>query len=965
TTDFIITSGTITAPTLLTIAGNYTNNGTFTDSSGTVYFTGTSKTLGGTMTGTTDDFNTIEFLNSGSWTFNANASTTVFTITSGTVTVSSQLVTISGVFTNNGTFTTDASSLLYFAGSGNITGTLTGTSQLRDVEILASRTFAANASTTAFTIASGATLTAPTLLSIAGNYTNNGDFTDGGGSNAVLFDGTSAQTIAGQMTGTADDFNHVEFLGAGSKTFSANASSTDFTIDSGAGTIDVTGRLITIAGNYTGSILATSTATRFYFTGTSKTLSGTMTGSAAFADVEFLNSGSWTFNANATTTSFIITSGTVTAPSGHLSISSDFTNSGTFTNNSGTVIFDGSGTSTITGATTWNNFTVVVAGKAIEFQNGVTQTFNGLLKINGVSGNLINLFSDSPPTQWTINHQGTEDVSFARIKDSACSGTDITTSDSEDAGNNGTCWVFAVGNPTISSDTNQVFEVSQAATVNSPITVTDNSSPTITTANDLRIAIATSSVDMLWDTSSTTAGFSGTASGKVSNPVSYEGGGSVLVIPVDTNFAGSDTLIISDLLFISFNTVNAAVSALDIFKDGPSDQTSDADDDKTIAIKGTFALVVHDAGQEANKFNISGTSVTAAELFAFKLTPTGEDASITNLVFQLSGVSGFASGDITNATTTIDYGGDGAIDAGDEEVGGTGVVSISGSTGTITFSTEFAATTTRNYILKADVAGIDAGDEMVFKLFKDDITSQGVTSSENIDATGSLAGVNHNKPAGGGGGGTGGEGPAGAGEETGGGGGAGEEIGDESGFLAPTALGATSTWATASNAFTSDDADATETTADDLQDYRDFSFNVPSGNEITGIEVKLEASASTAAGTIEVALSEDEGISTTTVKATPTLTTTDTVYRLGGSSDQWGITWTPSETNNTNFRLRLVGQPSGGNTVRVDAIQVKVFHQTTGGGGGGGGGVFKRLQQFLAQLDGLVENLVALVARLP
>jgi len=214
TTDFTITNGSITAPTLLTVAGNYSNSGDFTDNSGTVFFSGSGITLGGEMTGAADDFSTIEFLSSGTKTFNANASTSVFTIQSGSgaVDVSTRLITIAGVFTNDATFTTNGTSKLFFTGSGNIAGTLTGTSQLRDVEFLASRTFAANASTTVLTIASGATLTAPALLTVAGNYTNNGDFTDGGGSNTVFFSG--AITLAGQMTGTADDFNHVEFLGA-------------------------------------------------------------------------------------------------------------------------------------------------------------------------------------------------------------------------------------------------------------------------------------------------------------------------------------------------------------------------------------------------------------------------------------------------------------------------------------------------------------------------------------------------------------------------------------------------------------------------------------------------------------------------------------------------------------------------------------------------------------------------------
>jgi hypothetical protein len=47
-----------------------------------------------------------------------------------------------------------------------------------------------------------------------------------------------------------------------------------------------------------------------------------------------------------------------------------------------------------------------------------------------------------------------------------------------------------------------------------------------------------------------------------------------------------------------------------------------------------------------------------------------------------------------------------------------------------------------------------------------------------------------------------------------------------------------------------------------------------------------------------------------------------------------GRVWTPTETDNGNFFIEVIGNPSG-NTISIDAIQVRVFHQATGGGGGG------------------------------
>jgi hypothetical protein len=120
------------------------------------------------------------------------------------------------------------------------------------------------------------------------------------------------------------------------------------------------------------------------------------------------------------------------------------------------------------------------------------------------------------------------------------------------------------------------------------------------------------------------------------------------------------------------------------------------------------------------------------------------------------------------------------------------------------------------------------------------------------------------------------------------------------------------------------------------QSYTIFGFNVPNGNRVDGIEVKLEASGSSPAGTIQVALSWNGGANVTTVKATPVLTGSDVVYVLGGPSDTWGRSWSAGEFSNANFFVRVIGQPNQ-NTVRVDAIQVRPYHATTGGGGGAGG----------------------------
>ena len=150
-------------------------------------------------------------------------------------------------------------------------------------------------------------------------------------------------------------------------------------------------------------------------------------------------------------------------------------------------------------------------------------------------------------------------------------------------------------------------------------------------------------------------------------------------------------------------------------------------------------------------------------------------------------------------------------------------------------------------------------------------------------------------------------------------------------------------WTGGANAYDKQDGTyATTNVANASTSYTDYGYSVPGSNTITGIEVKLEISGTTAAGDIDVDLSWDGGSTWTTTKATPSLTTTDTVVTVGGPADTWGRTWSASDFSNANFRVRLTGQPSS-NTVQVDAIQVRVYHQAGSGDGdqgdkGDGGG---------------------------
>jgi len=87
-----------------------------------------------------------------------------------------------------------------------------------------------------------------------------------------------------------------------------------------------------------------------------------------------------------------------------------------------------------------------------------------------------------------------------------------------------------------------------------------------------------------------------------------------------------------------------------------------------------------------------------------------------------------------------------------------------------------------------------------------------------------------------------------------------------------------------------------------------YGFIVPAGSTIQGIEVKLNSRVDSTSGSPRfcVQLSWDGGTTWTTSITSATLSTAETMYILGGVTNTWGHTWTNTEFDNANFRVRLV-----------------------------------------------------------
>jgi hypothetical protein len=737
------------------------------------------------------------------------------------------------------------------------------------------------------------------------------------------------------------------------------------------------GKFVAVASTGSGNRVMTSDDTILWLTGTEVTATGTMTGASQLRDVRI--SGEVTFGANASTTNLLIatSSSSTTLPSA-ISIAGDYENNGTVHAGAGTVYLSGSNPQTLSGTMTatssfndlyiQNNsrigtttFDAVMTANSltaqgstyIAFKSGATTTID-TLTLSGSSTAPISLGATATGTESNFVLTSTASVSYTTISDSnACGSTggaiDVSVGNNTDGGDTD-CWDF-LGTPAGSSSValaeSYTFYVGEATTTLGTITITDAETPSITSANDIRLTIATTTTDFRFDTSVTAPTFGGTASGKVSGTVSYADDGATLIIDVTSDFTASNTLTVAGLAVGSFSSVSTTTSQLELHTDGDSSGEPAALSSETFRITGALALADHDAGQADNQF--SWQNRDDATVFAFKLAPTGETATMTDMVITLRGINDIDTSDISDFALYRDNNSDGSLDGSDTLLDGSGIMTINGQFGAITFSSDFLATTSYDYIVTGDTTSIVPGASVVFSLLTSGITATGETSNFQPVVTGSVSSIQHIRNVSGGGGSSsrvGGTPPPGNSIETGGEEGGGDPVGEEvdgeniaydPDFKKPGNTGTPDNeWTNGSNALASDGVYATAASTNLRQSYYNFGFSIPTGNSIQGIAVKLDASGTTADGTIDVALSWDNGSSYTSAKATPTLAGSDIVYTVGGPADTWGRPWLPAEFNNGTFILRVTAQPAS-NTLRLDALEVRVYHQATGGGSGGGG----------------------------
>jgi hypothetical protein len=213
------------------------------------------------------------------------------------------------------------------------------------------------------------------------------------------------------------------------------------------------------------------------------------------------------------------------------------------------------------------------------------------------------------------------------------------------------------------SVSNQVFAVGDATTSAATIRISDAGGSNITT-NDIRITIATTTVDMRW-APIPNANLSGTASGSdvTDNSVTYENNFATAVIQVANSFEAGDYLDVSGLAFKDFGTANYAASALQLDIDGSGGDTSISTDHNTVTIYGTLSAGTHSLGsQVTNQWSSAYTSTTSIH-YRYSLRPEGEGMTIGTTTFNLNSINGVTTADITGAKLYIDTDKNGRVNA--------------------------------------------------------------------------------------------------------------------------------------------------------------------------------------------------------------------------------------------------------------------------------------------------------------
>ena len=156
---------------------------------------------------------------------------------------------------------------------------------------------------------------------------------------------------------------------------------------------------------------------------------------------------------------------------------------------------------------------------------------------------------------------------------------------------------------TISSGTNQIFNVGSPDRRANAILITDNAG-TINTATGIRIIIPTG-LNLQWSDTVTTLDVSGSAAGSINTAPTYSLNGDTLTLEVTADWTAGDQLIISNLVFTNFTATNGN-QKLRL----TAGAVTNAQDNRSISIRPPLVSIE----SEDDQLFVVGDTATAASL---------------------------------------------------------------------------------------------------------------------------------------------------------------------------------------------------------------------------------------------------------------------------------------------------------------------------------------------------------------
>lgn len=348
--------GTTTlATSTLRVGGDWAQSGTFNPGDSTVIFTATTSARTLTASSTHSFFNLTFGEGSGaaSWTLGGRPLEVLgsLNVTYGTLARATSSITIARSLAIGTTGFTSGIGTTTFNGIGSYTWAdakaSASSSNIGHVVIDGTTktiTLAGNVGSESVTIGSDDTLNASGSgfnINVVRNWTNSNAFVPTTGT--VTFVGTST----GIISRGASSFNNLSFTGVGGNwSFATNTLALSGTLTIATGTVTLPTGTTTIGGSFTntgGTYLHNNGEVRMTSNAAGRTIRQSGTAFLNnFYDLVFSGNGTWSFVDSAATTSrhFRVDAGTVTLPSGTLTVGRDFLvqNTGAVTHNNGELI---------------------------------------------------------------------------------------------------------------------------------------------------------------------------------------------------------------------------------------------------------------------------------------------------------------------------------------------------------------------------------------------------------------------------------------------------------------------------------------------------------------------------------------------------------------------------------------------------------------------------------------------------